>query len=130
MSDIAGGRPPMGGMPPGGNAINQNRSIMNPTDTASMVSDGTITQGMKIRDYIEKVLKVSVEAPVEQLAEAIKRQGMNKTGIGKMSVMAQGGPPQMGAAPGMGQPPPTPGRMPQGRPSAVAPGRGINELMS
>lgn len=119
-------RPPSA--PPGGNAMAANRSIMNPTDMAAMATTGRVKQGMNIKDYIEKVIGVSVEAPVEQLAEAIKRQGQNQTGLGKVGAMSQ--------APSMGQPaprPPMPNRMPQGRPAAVPtprPQQGIGDLMS
>lgn len=100
--------PPMGGQ----DAISQNRSVMNPVDMAAMSTDGTVQPGMKVRDLIEKVFKVSIDAPVEELTAAIKRQGQNKTNVGKMQAMA---------GPGMGQPPqgPPPNRMAQGRPSAV-----------
>jgi hypothetical protein len=124
MSDI---RPPMGGQPPmgGRDAMSGNRSIMNPMDTAAMATSGTIKQGMTVRDLIEKVFKVPIDAPVEQLTQAIKRQGQNQTGMGKVGAMAQG------AAPPMGQPAPRPAPPPQGRPSASpAPRQGIAELMS
>lgn len=127
MSDMMpGGMPPMAkppmGQPAGKDAISANRSIMNPVDTAAMMQEGTIKQGMTVRDLIEKVFKVPIDAPVEQLTQAIKRQGQNQTGIGKVGAMAQGAPPQMG------QPPPN--RMPQGRPSVVPqPKQGINELL-
>ena len=85
-------------------------------------------------DYIEKVIKVPIDAPVQQLAEAIKRQGQNQSGIGKVGAMSQA--PGKGQSPGMGQPaprPPVPNRMPQGRPAAVPSPRsqqGIGDLMS
>ncbi len=123
MSDIQ--RPPMGGpqSPPmgGRDAMSANRSIMNPMDMAAMAQTGTIKPGMTVRDLIEKVFKVPIDAPVEQLTQAIKQQGQNQSGIGKVGAMAQGGPPQMGQPPGMGQPTPT-------RPPA-APRQGIQELM-
>lgn len=133
MSDYANPGPGRGtqGMarpPSGGDAISANRSIMNPTDMAAMATTGTISQGMTIKDYIEKVIKVPIDAPVQQLAEAIKRQGQNQTGLGKVGAMSQ--------APGMGQPPPRapmPNRMPQGRPAAVPAPRsqqGLSDLMS
>lgn len=125
MSDMMPGgmpptaRPPMG--QPGG-AMGANRSIMNPIDTAAMAQTGTIKPGMTVRDLIEKVFKVPIDAPVEQLTQAIKRQGQNQTGIGKVGAMGQGAPP-------MGQAPPRP--RPQGQPSAApqAPRQGISELM-
>ena len=127
MSDMMpGGMPPTARPPMAGpkDAMSANRSIMNPVDAAAMAQTGTIKPGMTVRDLIEKVFKVSIDAPVEQLTQAIKRQGQNQSGIGKVGAMAQGGPPQMGQAP------PQPNRMPQGRPSAVPqPRQGINELM-
>lgn len=127
MSDIV--KPPMGGAPTppmgGRDAMSANRSMMNPMDAAAMQQSGTIKQGMTVRDYIEKVFKVSVDAPVEQLVEAAKRQGQNQTGMGKAAAMAQGGPPAPGPTP------PPANRMPQGRPPAVPqrPQQGISELM-
>lgn len=116
-----------GGMPPKAapprDAMSANRSILNPADTAAMVQNDSIKPGMTVRDLIENVFKVPIDAPVEQLTQAIKRQGQNQTGIGKVGAMAQGAPPQMGQAPPAN-------RMPQGRPSAVPqPKQGIAELM-
>jgi hypothetical protein len=109
----------------GRDAMSANRSIMNPVDTAAMAQTGTIKPGMTVRDLIEKVFKVPIDAPVEQLTQAIKRQGQNQTGIGKVGAMAQGGPPQMGQPP-MASPRP----VPQGQPTAAPrPRQGINELM-
>lgn len=105
----AGGMPPQAPPMGGQDAISKNRSVMNPVDMAAMSTDGTVQPGMKVRDLIEKVFKVSIDAPVEELTAAIKRQGQNKTNMGKMGAMA---------GPGMGQPPQPP-RMPQRRPSAV-----------
>ena len=135
MSDMMGPqRPPMGGPPPSGgmtppkDAMSANRSIMNPVDMAAMSTTGAVKQGMTVRDLIEKVFKVPIDAPVEQLTQAIKKQGQNKSGLGKVGAMSQ--------APGMGQPPqqpPMPNRMPQGRPAAVPmpkPQQGIGDLMS
>ena len=134
MSDIMGGMPPRGTPSPGGSTpkdpISANRSIMNPVDMAAMGQQGTVKPGLTIRDYIEKVIKVPIDAPVEQLAEAIKRQGQNQSGIGKVGAMAQGGPPQMGQPP---QRPPMPNRMQQGRPAAVPtprPQQGLADLMN
>ena len=100
---------------------------MNPVDMAAMATTGAVKQGMTVRDLIEKVFKVPIDSPVEQLTQAIKRQGQNQTGIGKVGAMSQ--------APGMGQPapPPMPNRMPQGRPAAVPaprPQQGIGDLMN
>ena len=123
MSDMMPGGMPPTARPPapqGRDAMSANRSIMNPVDTAAMAQTGTIKPGMTVRDLIEKVFKVPIDAPVEQLTQAIKRQGQNQSGIGKVGAMAQSGPPQMGQ----------PARMPQGRPSAVPqPKQGISELM-
>ena len=105
---------------------------MNPVDTAAMAQTGAIKPGMTIKDYIEKVIKVPIDAPVQQLAEAIKRQGQNQSGIGKVGAMSQA--PGMGQPPGMGpQRPPMPNRMQQGRPAAVPPPRpqqSIGDLMN
>ena len=120
---MGGTQPPSGGMTPPKDAMSANRSIMNPVDMAAMSQSGTVTQNMTIKDYIEKVIKVPIDAPVQALAEAIKKQGQNQSGIGKVGAMSQ--------APGMGQPAPPP--MPQGRPPAVPaprPQQGLADLTS
>ena len=123
---MMGAMPPQGGMTPPSNAMEANRSIMNPMDAAAMAGQGRIKPDMTVRDLIEKVFKVPMDAPVSALTEAIKKQGANRTNMGKMGAMAQGGPP-MG-----GQPPQQPNRMPQGRPSAVpmpSPQQGLADIM-
>lgn len=121
-----GAMPPQGGMTPPKNAMEENRSIMNPMDAAAMAQKGTIKPDMTVRELIEGVFKVPMDAPVSALTEAIKKQAANKTNMGKMGAMAQGGQPPMGQ-------PQQPNRMPQGRPSAVpmpqGPQQGLSDLM-
>ncbi len=93
MNEMTGGMPPRqvppsGGMRPPSSAIEANRSIMNPTDAAAMVQTGAISQDMTVKDLIEKVFKVPIDAPVSALTEAIKRQSANKNGLGKVQAMA------------------------------------------
>lgn len=70
------------------NAIDANRSVMNPVDMAAMAQNGTVKSDMTVRDLIEKVFKIPIDAPVSALVEAIKRQQQNQTGIGKAQAMA------------------------------------------
>jgi hypothetical protein len=75
-----------------------------------MVQKGDIRQGMTVRDLIENVLKVPLDAPAQALIKAVRRQGQNMTAMGKTQSMArpQMGRPQMGGPerPPMGQPRP------------------------
>ena len=125
-----GNMPPQGGMTPPKDAMSANRSIMNPIDMAAMKGSGTVSSDMTVRDLIEKVFKVPMDAPVSALTEAIKRQGMNKTNVGKMGAMANPVGSAMGPRNGMGPqgsqrpmtPPPQPA--PQQRPQ-----QGLTDLM-
>lgn len=124
MSDpMMGGGPPPQGPPPGGmgsNPIEENRSVLNPTDLAAMSQNGDIRPDMSVGDFIQNVLKVPLDAPLPQLVSALKKQGQNATAMGK--VQSMGGPPQ-------GQPPsgPPPGGPPPGGPPSG--GGGIDSLM-
>lgn len=133
MSDIAGGMPPTAKPPMGGNdAISQNRSVMNPTDMAAMTQQGTVNPKMTVGDLITKVFKVPLDAPVSALTEAIRRQGQNRTGIGKMGAMANPVGSAQGPRNGQGPQGAMANRMPQGRPGAVPmPSReqGLGDLM-
>ena len=126
--------PSMGGSPGGENAMEANRSVMNPIDMAAMQQNGTVNQNMTVKDLIEKVFKVPMDAPVSALTEAIKKQGLNQNGVGKMQAMG-GKPvgsamgPRNATGPGRpmpNRPQPAPQRMPQ--PSA-APTQGISDMM-
>ena len=130
---MPGGMPPQGGMTPPKDAMEANRSVMNPMDMAAMSQKGQVSQDMTVKDLIEKVFKVPMDAPVSALTEAIKRQGMNQNNMGKMQAMA--GQPQgsaMGPRNGSGPQGAMANRMPQGRPSAVPmpkPQQGLADMM-
>lgn len=127
MSDVrppmppmgGGGAPPMGGRPPGGGpssavaAVEKNRSILNPTDAATMGARGQMDPNMSIRDWLGQ-FGVDVEGPVVQLQQFMKKQSQNANPLTKMQNIAQGGggapagaprapmggsPPQRGGAP-------------------------------
>lgn len=91
---------PMGGENPRGgeNPIEQNRSAFNPTDLAAMKQQGTIGPDMTVRDLIEGVLKVPLDAPATALADALRKQSQNADPMGKVQNMAgpQQGPPREG----------------------------------
>lgn len=127
-----GPMPGMGGPPPGGpggpqapprgqNPVEANRSVMNPTDLATMASRGDIRQGMTVRNFIEDVLKVPIDAPVQALAQATQKQAQNADPMKKMGNIAQSGPGRPGA-------PPRPQGPPQAGPQG-APAGGLAALM-
>lgn len=119
-----GQRPPDGG---GSNPIEQNKSVFNPTDMASMVSSGQVQQGMTVKDLIEKVFRVPIDAPARALVDAVKKQAQTKDMPGKVQAMAQQG--QGGAPPQRpGQPPARPAGPPrQGQ--GPAPRQGLEDLL-
>lgn len=130
IDNIAGGMPPSGGVPPSGDAMSANRSVMNPVDMAAMTQNGTVNEGMTVKDLIEKVFKVPIDAPVKALVEAIKRQNVNKDGIGKVGAMATPRPVGSAMGPRNGTGPNS--MMPQGQPSAAPisrPPQGLADLM-
>ena len=134
MMNMPGGMPPQGGMTPPKDAMEANRSVMNPMDMAAMSQKGQVSQDMTVKDLIEKVFKVPMDAPVSALTEAIKRQGMNQNNMGKMKAMAQQPSRQQRPAmgPQNGQGPQSANRMPPGRPSAVPmpkPQQGLADMM-
>lgn len=128
-----GAMPPQGGMTPPKDAMSANRSVMNPMDMAAMQGSGAVKPDMTVRDLIEKVFKVPMDAPVSALTEAIKRQGANKTNMGKMGAMANPVGSAQGPRNGQGPQGAMANRMPQGRPSAVpmpqGPQQGLADMM-
>lgn len=106
-----GGEPPRGGSDPG-NPIERNQSVFNPTDMAGMISNGQVQKGMSVKDLIENVFKVPIDAPAQALVAAVKRHAQTKDMGGKVRAMSQ---QRQGAA---GPPPQRPGasRPPQGAP--------------
>jgi hypothetical protein len=96
------GGKPGGGNPMGDNPIERNRSAMNPTDMAAMMDQGTVRPDMTVKDLIEGVLKVPMDAPATELLQALRRQNQNANPLGKMQNMAREGQPGSGPAP---QPP-------------------------
>jgi len=93
-------KPPGGGMgggmggPPGGGdmmgKIQQNQSILNPVDAASMKQGGQITPDMKISDYL-RTLGIDPEGPLSQLQGAMKNQIGKAMPMNKMKSFAGGG---------------------------------------
>lgn len=116
-----GGQPPMGGRPPGGGpsgaaaGIEKNRSILNPTDAATMGARGQMDPNMPIRQWFQQ-FGVDVDGPVSQLVEMAKKQKANAGGLTKMQNIAQ---------PGGGGAPAGPPRQPMGAP----PQQGVQDLM-
>lgn len=74
---------------PTDNPIARNRSVANPTDAAMMMDRGTIRPGMTVRDLITDVFRVSLDAPAEELAQAVRRQMTGSTMQGKAQAMGQ-----------------------------------------
>jgi len=120
------GMPPGRGAPqgaPGQSAVRDNMSPLNGADRAYMQSRGQ-SDNMSIKDYIEQVVKVPINAPVAALKAAMQKMGQNATMQGKARNVAAQSP--MGG--GMSAPPPRP--MPQ-QPGASAQGqspRGMSDL--
>ena len=113
-------------MPPGGDPISANSSMLNPADLAGMKGSMGGQGGGTVREFLAKV-GIDVDGPVDQLVEFGKKQLANRTGMGKMKSMAGGAPPPGGPMPG-GPPsagPPPGGPMPSGPP----PGGGLKDLL-
>lgn len=89
------------------NPIEANRSVLNPTDLAAMGQNGDIRPDMTVGDFIQNVLKVPLDAPLPQLMQALKKQSVNASPMGKVRSMAGQGQP--GAAPQPQAPPPSGG---------------------
>lgn len=101
MSDAL--RPPMPGGPPGGDALTQNRSMLNPGDMAMASAEGSIGQGMTVGQWFEQ-MGIKWETPVTEALEKIKMQSQNATGLGKAQSMAGGAPAPPMPPPGGGAP--------------------------
>lgn len=101
-----------GGAPvnPTEQAINDNKSMFNPTDVAGMATNGEITPDMTIRQFFESQ-GMDVDGPVTQLVEWQMSQ-MNKADpLNKMKAIAgQGGANTQPT----GAPPAPPGGLPMG----------------
>jgi len=128
MSDVrppmppmgGGGAPPPGGMgagPPGGGpssavaGIEKNRSILNPTDAATMGARGQMDPDMPIRQWLAQ-FGVDADGPVSQLQQFMKKQAQNANPLTKMQNIAQsggGGAPAGAPRPAMGGAPPQQG---------------------
>lgn len=130
MPPMGGGAPPAGGMgarPPGGGpsaavaGVEKNRSILNPTDAATMGARGQMDPNMSIRDWLGQ-FGVDVEGPVGQLQQFMKKQSQNANPLTKMQNIAQSG----GGAPGGAPRPPTGGPPPMG---GAPPQQGVQDLM-
>lgn len=92
--------------------LDQNRSMLNPTDVAAMGATGQIRPDMTVREFLESQ-GVDVEGPVQQLRDLAGKQTQTATALGKARVMgAQRPAPRMGAPATPAQP--APARPPQG----------------
>ena len=106
MSDMMPGKNPLQGNPQG-NPLQDNLSMLNPTDLAVMKQQGNIDQNMRVRDFLSQ-MGIDVDGPVTQLTEFAQKQTQNATAMGKMKNIAQANPQGR-----MGSPQ---GRMPAGPP--------------
>lgn len=86
-------------------AMEANRSMLNPADLAAMKQQGD--GGLTVRDFLAKN-GVDVDGPMSQLTKFAQKQTENAGALGKMRNIAASGQPQMPPGmPGMGggQPP-------------------------
>lgn len=106
-----------GQMPPGQpgmspeDAVNQNLSMLNPTDLAMMQQNGMFDPNMSIREFFAGK-GVDVDGPIMQFIEFAQREKENSDPLGKMHNIAAasgGGQPGMGAPPPAAPPPPMQG---------------------
>lgn len=103
-------------------AIDENKSMFNPTDLAGIAESGEVTPDMTIRQFIE-MNGMDVEGPVTQLVEWQMSQMDKADPMNKMKAIAgQGKPPGGANMPTQGQPLGAGSRLPQGRKPAVGPG--------
>jgi len=102
--------------------VEDNRSILNPTDGAMMKQSGQISQDMTVGMFMENVYGVKWEDPVQKLVESANKTMKNRTGMGKAQAMAQ--PGQM-----PGQPPGPPGRPPAVPPQPGLAGNPLEDMM-
>ena len=101
------------------NAISQNMSAYNPSDLGQMAQTGAINKDMTTGDFITKVLRVPLTAPLPQFLGALKTQLGNRNMAGKARSMSGQGP--QGPSPAA---PPAPQRPMQPAPT----GGGMAEL--
>ena len=96
-------KPPMpGGPPPGGDALTQNRSMLNPVDAGMAIEEGSIGPDMTVGQWFGQ-MGITMDMPVTQALEKIKMQSQNATGLGKAQNIAGGSPgAPPGPPPGMG----------------------------
>lgn len=122
MSDMMQGQMPQNPMAKP-NAITNNLSALNGADLNMMKQTGAINKNMTVKDWVEKVLRVPLEAPVSALIPALKAQTQNRNMMGKTQSIAAQAAPQ-GAGP---QAPPQMPPSPQGGGQG---GGGLEALMS
>lgn len=103
-----------GGQPDARQAMEQNRSLLNPTDAAAMAQQGKIRGDMSVRELFAN-LGIDVDGPATQLIKFSQKQMENAKMGKKMQSMAAarpapeppaGGPAQGGPPPGGGGPAP------------------------
>jgi len=120
MSDpMQMGKPPMpqGRPNPTRQAVEQNRSVMNPTDVSVMAGRGQMGGDMSVRDFFGQ-FGVDVDGPVSQLQKFASDQQSKADPLNKMASIANAGGGQR-ANP-----------MPQGRKPAVESSGGLEGLMT
>lgn len=97
-------------------APGKSMSPFNGADAAYMKSRGQLDPNMSVKDYIEGIYGVPVDAPVSALQAAVKQKMEQGTPMGKMRATASQGPQTPPMAPGQGM-----GGMNAMRTSAQAP---------
>lgn len=96
-------------------AIEDTRSMLNPTDLAAIKQEGEITPDMSIRDFFQ-TQGIDVDGPVSQLVEWNMKQIENADPLNKMKAIASSGG---GENEQVANPAPGTTRFPQGRKPAV-----------
>jgi hypothetical protein len=117
---------PPGAMPkkpmsPTGQAIEQNRSVFNPTDVASLVQSGQFTPQTTVTEFLG-FFGIDPNGPVTQLIDFQKNQIDKADPLNKMKAIAGAG--KAPAPTPQAQPPAAANRFPQGAKPAVEQGLG------
>jgi len=91
--------------PATGQALENSRSLMNPTDVVAMTQQGRLSPDMSIRDLFSQ-MGVDVDGPITQLARMKADQMQKAMPSYKMNQMANSQAPGMGMGPSRRQPVP------------------------
>jgi len=87
--------------------VQQNQSVLNPTDLSMMVQDGKLRPDMTVTDFLQSI-GIDPAGPVTQLIQAMHQQSQMASPVDKMRAIAGG----------------QPGGMPQGQPAQSGPPQG------